>query len=127
MNNITKRIARKLRKNQTMAEEIFWDDFRNRKFQNLKIVRQFPITFKLNGKSKFYVADFYCHNYKLIIEIDGKIHDKQQEKDKLRDYICRKLGYRVIRFKNDEIFKNIDKVKRKIALILSPKCVKIER
>ena len=103
-------LCRELRKNQTKGEEIFWDHVRNRKFWGLKFTRQYPIFFEIDGKKRFFIADFYCFEKRIIIEIDGKIHEKQIDYDELRDFLLNELGYKVIRIKNDDIFKNITEV-----------------
>jgi len=110
LRQIAKATCRELRKNQTNAEKIFWEHVRNRKFMGLKINRQFPIFYDLLGKETFYIADFYCHEKKLVIELDGKIHERQKEQDKIRTEILQELGLKVIRFKNDEIEQNINQV-----------------
>lgn len=104
---IAKTQCRKLRRNSTRAEQIFWEQVRNRKFLGLKINRQFPIFYDTLGKETFFIADFYCHEKKLVIEIDGKIHKNQIEQDVLRTEILHTLGLKVIRFKNEEIEQNI--------------------
>ncbi len=110
LRQIAKATCRELRKNQTNAEKIFWEHVRNRKFMGLKINRQFPIFYDLLGKETFYIADFYCHEKKLVIELDGKIHERQKEQDKIRTEILQELGLKVIRFKNDEIEQNTNQV-----------------
>ncbi len=116
---IAKTRCRELRKNQTNAEKIFWENVRNRKFMGLKINRQFPIFYDLQGTETFYIADFYCHEKKLIIEIDGKIHEKQHDQDAQRTFILNLLGFKVIRFKNDEVEHDITEVLNKIKSILN--------
>jgi len=110
LREIAKKRCRELRKNQTNAEKIFWEQVRNRKFMGLKINRQFPIFFDLNGKKSFFIADFHCHEKKLIIEIDGEIHKTRVEEDKIRTEILNSLGYEVIRFENFEVEQNINRV-----------------
>jgi len=80
-------IVRELRKNETQAEHIFWNFVKNRKIKNRKFTRQFAIIFEFEENKRFFITDFYCHELKLIIEIDGKIHDFQKEYDSLRTYI----------------------------------------
>ncbi|MBX2958315.1 MAG: DUF559 domain-containing protein [Flavobacteriales bacterium] len=118
--NITQ-LARDLRKNQTSSEKILWMNLRNRKLNGFKFNRQFPIVYgrDFNGTSHFIIADFYCHEKKLVIELDGKIHDFQKEYDKERDSILNQLGLNVIRIKNEEL-ENISKVLEKISYELSP-------
>ncbi len=100
--------ARELRKKQTKAEEIFWQLVRNRKFNNLKFRRQHQI-----GN---YIADFYCDEYRLVIEFDGEIHNstEQQKHDSKRDKFLSSSGFKVIRFKNEELLNAPDSVFEKI-------------
>jgi len=114
MSETVTKIVRKLRKEQTDSEKILWNFLRNRKLDGVKFYRQFPIKFIFEKKQRFYVADFYTNKNNLIIEVDGSIHEELKDKDRFRDYICDKLGYRVLRIQNDEINKNIDKVLEKI-------------
>ena len=98
-----KNTARDLRKNQTPAEKILWNILRNRKLGGKKFLRQYPIVIKDSTQPEFYIVDFYCAQYKLIIELDGKIHDFQMEYDQDREAVLKNLGYRIIRFKNKEL------------------------
>jgi very-short-patch-repair endonuclease len=95
--------ARYLRKNSTKAENIFWQAVRNRKINSKKFYRQYPISFEYYGQQRHFIADFYCHECKLVVEIDGGIHEKQKDYDKLRTEIINKLGMTVIRFKNEDV------------------------
>lgn len=112
MNELTKR-ARQLRKQQTPAEEIFWSRVRNNK-TGYKIVRQKPLRFYLGKTLRYFIADFYCHKLLLIIELDGRIHEDQQEYDQARDYIISQMKYRVVRLKNDEIFNDLEQLINKL-------------
>lgn len=101
-----KKFARELRKNQTPAESLFWEKVRNRRFLGKKINRQFTIQHEnIMGKKRFFIADFYCHEKKLIIEIDGGIHTlpEQMEYDLIREDILREMGFVVIRFTNEMV------------------------
>jgi very-short-patch-repair endonuclease len=102
----SKETARILRRNQTPAEEMFWKMVRNRRFDGKRFLRQHPIEFIYSGKPRFFVADFYCPEQRLVIEIDGPIHGMQYEYDELRTFIINQLGIRVIRFLNNEIEEN---------------------
>ena len=86
--------ARELRKHQTPSEEIAWELLRNRRFEGLKFRRQH----QLNN----YIADFFCAEQRLDIELDGEIHKTPEvmEKDKTRDATLRSLGFKVLRFQN---------------------------
>ena len=104
-----KKTARELRRNQTSEEKILWNKLRNRQLDGKKFLRQHPILVQDSAKPEFYVVDFYCAEYKLIIEIDGKVHDFQKEYDKDRAQVLKSLGYQIIRFNNEEL-NDIEKV-----------------
>ncbi len=53
-----------------------------------------------------FIVDFYCHKAELVIELDGDIHDLQQEEDARRDKVLSEMGLRVIRFRNDEVLRD---------------------
>ena len=117
MNNtyeIAKTTARTLRKNQTSVEKELWGYLRNKNFFDSKFYRQYIIHFSYENLNRFFIADFYCHRNKLIIELDGKIHDFQEDYDKLREYILNKLDYKIIRFNNKDINTNIEMCLKKI-------------
>ena len=96
MKTLAVQTARKLRAKSTRAEEIFWEIVRNRNIKNKKFNRQFPVYFEFEGQKRFFIADFYCHENKLIIEIDGGIHQTQKDYDELRTIIISELGIKVI-------------------------------
>lgn len=106
--------ARELRKEQTPAEKIFWEMVRGRKFLNIKFSRQFPVPVFVDGKRRFYIADFYSFELQLIVEVDGSVHDAQKEYDLQRTQILSRLGLRVIRFSNEEVSSDIDGVLKKL-------------
>ena len=108
-------LARKLRKNQTNAEKILWSVLRNKQLDGKKIVRQHPLIYEnRNDKNlSFYIPDFYCAEHKLVVELDGKIHDFQREYDEQRTLIINSMGINVLRIKNEELG-NIEIVKEKI-------------
>ena len=97
-------LARNLRKNSTIQERRLWNLLKNRQFHNLKFKRQQPI-----GD---YIVDFICKEAKIIIEIDGAQHNESEniEYDKTRTEYLNTLGYKVIRFWNNEIYENIEGV-----------------
>ncbi len=112
--------ARALRQNQTHAEKVFWFKVRKRKIKNKKFLLQHIIQHaEILGNKSFFIADFYCAEKRLIIEIDGKIHDNQQAYDKLREEILLELEYRVLRFKNEEILYEWPKVYNELIKHLS--------
>ena len=111
--NITD-IARSLRKNLTEPEKLLWKELRNRKLNGLKFLRQHPLFyFTLHKRTYLFIADFYCADKKLVIELDGKIHDYIQEYDKNRDYVMTERGLNVLRIKNEEL-ENMNNVLLKI-------------
>ena len=105
----TQEYARKLRSRVTVAEEKLWSLLRNRGLKGRKFRRQHAIA--------RYVADFYCHECKLIFELDGHHHagEEGREYDELRTKVLAEMGITVIRFWNDEIIKSSEKVLRKIS------------
>jgi len=116
-------IARELRKNQTPSELIFWEKVRNRRFKDYKFLRQHPIFYRYANKDKFFIADFYCRELNLVIEIDGGIHESQELYDQIRsEILLDQRDLRIIRFKNDEILNDINNVFRRLSdfIILTP-------
>jgi len=104
--------ARELRKKQTPAEEVMWELLRDRRFLGLKFRRQHQF-----GD---YVADFYCDEHKLVVELDGPIHDKQEQKqhDTRRDSYLRSQGLTVVRLPNSEVLGDTESGLKKIAAAL---------
>lgn len=95
--------AKKLRNNMTFAEKKLWDELSKNRL-GVRFKPQHPIS--------SYIADFYCHKAKLVIEIDGDVHFNEISiaKDGLRSEDMEALGLRVIRFTNQEIHHNIGEV-----------------
>ncbi len=93
-------VARELRKGETKAEKIVWSLLRNRGLCGLKFRRQHQL-----GP---FIVDFYCDELKLIIELDGEVHQdiNQKERDLLRDNSLKSMGLTVLRFKNHEVLGN---------------------
>jgi len=105
----TMKNARHLRKTLTEAEIVLWDQLKSRKLAGLKFRRQHPL--------HFYVADFYCHEQKLVIEVDGGIHSTkdQVEHDENRTAELERFDIRVIRFTNKQIIDSMDDVLKTIS------------
>ena len=99
-----------MRRNPTEAEAIFWELVRGRNICGKKFHRQFPIKILYENNIAFFFADFYCPETSLIIEIDGGIHQFQEDYDKLRTHLINELGKKVIRFSNEDLKNNIEKV-----------------
>ena len=107
---IAKAVCRDLRKNSAKAERLFWDAVRNRKLEGKKFYRQYPFFHDITGKETFFIVDFYCHEEKLLIELDGPIHKYRLKEDKEREKILGYLGLRILRFRNEEVINNLDEV-----------------
>jgi len=106
--------ARELRRNSTAAENLLWANLRNRKFLNLKFLRQHPFIYQVdNSRPYYFIADFYCAEKMLVIEVDGKIHDFQVEEDLHREDILKSLDLNILRIKNEEV-EDVRKVMEKI-------------
>lgn len=106
-------LARKMRRNSTPAEDFFWEKVRDRRLFGLKINRQFIIICQISPTfKKFYIADFHCHQHKLIIELDGQIHLRQEAEDMLRTEHMEMHGFRVVRFTNEQVLNHWDEVER---------------
>ncbi|MBN1388523.1 MAG: endonuclease domain-containing protein [Bacteroidales bacterium] len=100
-----KQLARILRKNSTLGEVLLWLEIKNRSL-DYQFHRQVPIS--------NFIVDFYCHELKLAIEIDGSSHDHKYEEDEARQGILESYGIRVIRFDEYEVKKQIWNVLRVI-------------
>jgi very-short-patch-repair endonuclease len=109
-NASTQRAAHILRRNITKAEAVLWNKLRDRKVFNTKFRRQHPI--------HIFIVDFYCHEYKLVIEVDGEIHNDEDSSqyDLGRTEILNKFGLQVIRFSNDQVLYNLESVTSKILI-----------
>jgi very-short-patch-repair endonuclease len=110
--------VRELRQKQTESEAIVWELVRNRKLEGKKFLRQHPIVYSFYKTPLYFVADFYCAEARLILEIDGSIHNLQAEYDEQRDFVLKQKGLHVLRIKNEEL-QDIKSVKRKIINILN--------
>ena len=95
-----------MRKEFTAAEKELWNRLRNRALAGLKFRRQQPI-----GK---YIVDFYCAEEALIIEVDGAVHLDRQAKDKHRQRWLESEGFKVLRFLNTDVHRNIETVLEEI-------------
>lgn len=102
--------ARSLKKVMTPAENLLWQNLRNRKVCNCKFRRQHPIS--------TYIVDFYCHEAKLVIEVDGGIHltPDNIQYDQFRTEELEEMGLKVIRFTNDEVLGDVSRVLVEITL-----------
>jgi very-short-patch-repair endonuclease len=97
----TKSNAKNLSRPLTPAENRFWQYVRSRKMEGYKFRRQHPI-----GK---FIVDFYCHRLRLVVEIDGSIHELNHIKkyDLEREARLKELGLSILRFSNEDVFYNL--------------------
>lgn len=102
-------VARELRKRQTPAEEVLWALLRRKQLLGLRFRRQQQL-----GP---FIADFYCHQARLVIEVDGEIHSvpEQTDRDDNRDAYLRENHLRVLRFSNRQVIEQPETVLRQIA------------
>jgi len=106
--------ARELRRNATDAEEILWRALRNRRLAGLKFRRQHPY----HG----YILDFYCHEHRLAIELDGGGHadPAQRAHDEHRSRVLAQEGIRVLRYWNNDVLQNLEGVLEDILAHIQP-------
>jgi very-short-patch-repair endonuclease len=104
--------SRDLRRQETPAEALLWGKLRGRRLAGCKFVRQEAIA--------PYFADFVCREAKLIVEVDGATHATAEERayDARREATLRAASFEVLRFSNDEVFRDIDAVCEAIVMAL---------
>ena len=107
MSFLIKKYIRYNRRNETSAESIFWRNARNRRFLGFRFNRQYPIKYEWDGIKRFFVADFYCAEKKLIVEIDGSSHKGKEAYDQFRTVIINQVRDTVIRLSNTLILSDI--------------------
>ena len=99
--------AREMRSNMTIAEKKLWNEYL--KGVGVTVLRQKPLD--------HYIVDFYCPKSKLVIEVDGEIHETEEaiENDSHRTAVLEGYGLKVLRFRNEEVFEEFDRVCREIS------------
>ena len=100
-----------LRRQMTPAEQTLWEELRERRLSGLRFRRQHPV-----GQ---FVLDFYCSQHKLVVELDGAVHEGRAEEDAARTAYLAIQGYRVIRFSNEAIAADLPAVLERIAAACS--------
>ena len=100
-------LCRRMRKNPTPAEAMLWECLRDRRLAGAKFRRQHPI-----GR---YIVDFYCHQRRLIVELDGGVHKQRTEYDEYRQAELEAQGYTVLRFSNEQVMTALEEVLTEIA------------
>jgi very-short-patch-repair endonuclease len=104
------KLAKELRKLETVAEKLLWSHLNTNQLMGLQFRRQHPIN--------RFIADFYCPKIKLVIEVDGSIHDipEYQAHDIGRSEVLNDFGITVIRFTNEQILNEIDSTIKQIEI-----------
>jgi very-short-patch-repair endonuclease len=98
--------AKILRRKMTVSEKLLWERLNQKKVSGIRFRRQHPIS--------YFIADFYCHEARLVIELDGEIHKQQVEYDDGRSAEMEKYFIKVIRFTNSVVENNMEEVIRRI-------------
>lgn len=109
--NILKDCAKKNRRNSTTAENVLWQNIRN---------KQLGVEFRRQHVIGDFIVDFVCLDKMLVIEVDGGYHTEriQSEDDDIRTRILNSLGFKVVRFSNERVLFDLDNVKSDIKNIL---------
>ena len=94
---VHKPLARQMRHAPTPAEDALWQQLRNRQVGGAKFRRQYAI--------EHFIVDLVCIEHRLIVEVDGSIHDEQTEYDADRQAVLESKGFRVLRFSNEDVFR----------------------
>jgi very-short-patch-repair endonuclease len=97
-----------LRDNETRSEKILWSYLSKNQRLGFRFKRQHPVG--------TFVADFYCHKANLVVEVDGRVHNEkeQRQRDQGRNYMMMELGLKVLRFSNEQVENDIDSVLKEI-------------
>ena len=105
--------SRDLRREMTPAERILWQELRGNRL---------GVHFRRQQVIAGFIVDFYCHKADLVIELDGSVHegDEQKENDAERDLVLSKMGLRVVRFRNEEVVKDTSAIVEMIREMILP-------
>ena len=107
-----KPVARQMRQNPTPAESRLWQRIRKRQICGVKFRRQVPF--------ERFLVDFCCFSARLIVEVDGPIHRYTVAEDAIRQEFLEFLGFRVLRFTNQQVFTTLDRVVAEIRTAVCP-------
>ncbi|TCO07869.1 very-short-patch-repair endonuclease [Natronoflexus pectinivorans] len=98
--------AKELRKRMTNSETLLWNQLKGKRICNVRFRRQHPID--------IFIADFFCYSALLVVEVDGETHNYQENYDINRTAELERFGVEVIRFTNQEVETDLEKVLNKI-------------
>jgi very-short-patch-repair endonuclease len=124
MLEVTVRYAQRLRKKPTKTEILLWEQLRTKKLGGWRFQRQRPILIELHGLGTFAVADFYCGVAKLIVEVDGSVHEDQEADDRARDEALARRGFGVLRISASDVQQNMAQVLKRID---AAACLRIQK
>ena len=102
--------SRELRREMTPAEKRLWQEVRAKKL---------GVRFRRQQIIAGFIVDFYCHKAALVVEVDGDIHDLQQGEDARREKVLREMGLTIVRFRNEDVIKDLPRVVGKIRSLTS--------
>nr|MDZ8286991.1 endonuclease domain-containing protein [Nostoc sp. ChiSLP01] len=102
-----KPLARQMRREPTPAEKLLWQKLRHKQVLGFKFRRQQAID--------RFIVDFYCYEARLVVEVDGEIHDYTQQEDAIRQEFLESLGLQVVRFRNEDVLERMEGVLEDIA------------
>jgi very-short-patch-repair endonuclease len=94
----------------TPAEKLLWQELRANKL---------GVHFRRQQIIAGFIVDFYCHKAALVIEVDGDIHDLQQEEDARREKALREMGLTIVRFRNEDVMQDLPAVVGRIRSLIS--------
>ena len=95
--------AKRLRRDMSAAEKLLW-------FKLRQLPKELGLAFRRQQPIHPYIVDFVCMKLKQVVELDGRSHDERQKQDAARDAYLHRLGYAVLRFGNEELLRDPDKV-----------------
>ena len=111
-----KLLALEMRRHPTEAEAMLWTGLDS---------SQLGVKFRRQHIIDKFIVDFYCIEKNLVIEVDGKIHDNQKEEDREREKCLKELGCSIMRFDNEEVIVDLEKVLTEIKEQLNNYCIKV--
>jgi very-short-patch-repair endonuclease len=105
-----KPLARQMRREPTSSEKLLWQNLRHKQILGFKFRRQQTID--------RFIVDFYCNEARLVVEVDGEIHDYTQQEDAIRQEFLESLELQVVRFRNEDVLERMEGVLQDIATCL---------
>jgi very-short-patch-repair endonuclease len=102
--------AKELRREMTPAEKCLWLEVRAKKL---------GVRFRRQQIIAGFIVDFYCHKAGLVVEVDGDIHDLQQEEDARREKVLSEMGLTIVRFRNEDVIEDLPAVVQTIRSLIS--------